>query len=204
MASAVSRARSSGSIERSQLGSGRRPVKAADAHVDRMHLAAADRRHQRVPGLLHLESLLDDLAVVARHLDRARVAEEVGSVEHVHVQAVALDPLAAVEQPAQIADRAVVDPHPTRVLDRPRRAHLIGDRADAADPRGEIGHLGERAPAQERLEEARRLVQAELDLAHLAALEPHVHAALALDAREVVGPDRARAASLAHGPRSPA
>ena len=70
-----------------------------------MDLAAADERHQRVAGLLHLQPLLDDLAVVARHLDRARVAEEVGCVQHVDVQRVALDPLAAVEQPAQVADR---------------------------------------------------------------------------------------------------
>ncbi len=83
-----------------------RAVEAADADVDRVDLAAADDRHQGVAGLLHLQALFDDLAVVARHLDGARVAEEVRRVQHVDVQAVALDPLAAVEQPAQVAQRA--------------------------------------------------------------------------------------------------
>ena len=170
-------------------------VEAADADVDRMDLAPADHRHQRVAGLLHLQALLDDLAMVARHLDRARVAEEVGRVQHVDVQRVALDPLAAVDQAAQVADRAVVDRDAAGVLHRPHRAHLVGDRADAADPRGDVGRLGERAAAQQRLEEARRLVDAQLDVDDLAALEPHVHRALALDAGEVVGADRARALS---------
>ena len=54
-------------------------------------------------------------------------------------------------------------------------------------------------PAQKRLEEARRLVDAELDLGDLVALEPHVHRPLALDPGEVVGADHPLAASLAHG-----
>ena len=117
-------------------------------------------------------------------------------MQHVDVQAVALDPLAAVEQPPQVADRALVDRDAAGVLHRPHRAHLVGDRADAADPRGDVGRLGERAAAQERLEEARRLVDPQLDLAHLVAVELDVHRALALDAREVVGADRARAPSV--------
>ena len=90
-------------------------------------------------------------------------------------------------QPAQVAQRTAVDRHAAGVLHRPHRAHLVGDRADAADPRGDVGRLGEGAAAQQRLEEARRLVDAQLDLRHLAPVEPHVHRALALDAGEVVG-----------------
>ena len=41
------------------------------------------------------------VAVVARHLDGAVVAEEIRRVQHVDVQRVALDPFAAIEQPAQ-------------------------------------------------------------------------------------------------------
>ena len=87
--------------ERAQLARPRRAVEAADADVDRMDLAAADDADQRVAGLLDLQAALDDPAVVARHLDRAVVAEDVGGVEHEHVQRVALDPLAAVDEPAQ-------------------------------------------------------------------------------------------------------
>ena len=74
-----------------------------------MDLAPADDGHDRVAGLLHLQALLDDLAMVARHFDSARVAEEVGRVEHVDVQAVALDPLGEVDEPAQVAQRSRVD-----------------------------------------------------------------------------------------------
>ena len=43
------------------------------------------------------------------------------------------------------------------------------------------------AAAQERLEEARRLEDPQLDVLDPAAVEPHDHRALALDAGEVVG-----------------
>ena len=58
-----------------------------------------------VADLLQLEAALHDVGVVARHLDRALVAEEIGRVQHVDVQRVALDPFAAIEQPAQVAQR---------------------------------------------------------------------------------------------------
>ena len=80
---------------------------------------------------------------------------------------------------------------PQRVLDRVHGAHLVGDRADAADARGDVGRLGEGAAAQERLEEARRLEDAAACTSRdLAALELDVQRALALDAREVVDLDR--------------
>jgi hypothetical protein len=189
--------------ERLQLGASRCAVEAAHAHVDRVDLPSSDDRHDRVPGLLHLQPLFDDLAVVAGHLDGSGVAEEVGRVEHVHVQAVTLDPLAAVEQPPQVADRALVDAHAASVLHRPHGAHLVGHRADATDPGGDVGRLRECAAAQEGLEEARRLVDAQLDIADRAAVELDVHRPLALHPREVVGADHARIASVAHEPPSP-
>jgi len=188
--------------ERAQLTHGRGAVEAADAEVDRVHLPAADRRDEAVAHLLERERLLDDLAVVTRHLDHAAVAEEVGRVQHVDVERVALDPFAAIDQPPQVADRALVDRHPACVLHRPYGAHLIGDRADAADSRGDVGGLGERAAAKQRLEEARRLVDAQLDVDDLAPVELDVHRALALDAREVIRSDRALSRH-ARAPRSP-
>ncbi|MFB8830751.1 hypothetical protein ACE0DR_18630 [Azotobacter sp. CWF10] len=41
------------------------------------------------------------------------------------------------------------------------RTHLVGHRADAADPRDDVRGFGEAAAAQEGLEEARRLEDAE-------------------------------------------
>ena len=175
-----------------------RLVEAADADVDRMDRATADDFEDLVAELLHPQALLDDLAVVGRHLDRARVAEEVRGVQHVDMQRVALDPLSAVEQPAQVANRPLVDRDPARVLHRTDRAGLVGDRADAANPRGDVGRLGEGTPAQQGLEEARRLIDPQLDVDDLGAVDLHIHRTLALDAREVVGADRARALGFAH------
>jgi hypothetical protein len=86
-----------------QLALARQPVEAAQAHVDRVDLAAAEHHHDVVADLLQAQAPLDDLAVVLRQVDAAGVAEEVGRVQHVDVQRVALDPLAAVEQPPQLA-----------------------------------------------------------------------------------------------------
>ena len=155
-----------------------------------MDLAAADERHQLVAGLLQRQPALDGRGRVPGELDRAVVAEEVGRVEHVDVERVALDPLAAVEEPAQRADR-LGHLDAADVLDRVDRAHLVGDRADAADPRGDVRRLEEGAAAQERLEEARRLEDPQLDVLDRAVPEPDRHRALALDAGEVVRLDRA-------------
>jgi hypothetical protein len=140
--------------------------------------------------------------VVARELDRALVAQKVRQVEHEDVQRVALDPLAAVEEPAQRSQLSV-DLDAACLLHRLHRAHLVGDRADPADAGGDVRRLGEGAPAQERLEEARRLVDLQLDVVDAAVSDRHQHRALALDAGEVVSPDRLRAALSHRAPAQP-
>jgi hypothetical protein len=110
-------------------------------------------------------------------------------VQHGGVQHVALDPLAAVDHAAQRGDlRRHRDAQ--RLFDRLARAHDVGDRADAADPRGDVGRVGRRTPAQQRLEEAGRLEDAELDRLDLAVAQPDVERPLALDPRQRVDPDR--------------
>ena len=76
-------------------------------------------------------------------------------------------------------------------LDRVHRAHLVRDRADAADARGDVGRLAEVAPAQKGLEEARRLVDLELHVEHAPAADLDEQAALALDAGQRADLDRA-------------
>ena len=77
-------------------------------------------------------------------------------MQQVHVEGVALDPLAAIEQTPQVSiGLSTVTPH--AVLDRVAGAHLVGDGADATDPRRDVGRLGEVATLQECLEEPRRL-----------------------------------------------
>ncbi len=175
--------------QRAQFPSRRRAIEAANAHIHRMDRAAAEQFQDLVADLLQLQALAHDIAMVLRHLDRALVAEEVRRMQHVDVQRVALDPLAAIQQPAQLPHR-LAHRDAERVLHRVHRAHLVGDRADAADACGDVGRLGVGAAAQESLEEARRLEDAQFDVAHGAAIEGDAHAALALHAGEVVDIDR--------------
>ncbi len=179
--------------QRQQLLPRRRPVEPADTDVHRVDRPAADDAQQLVARLLHVQTALDDAAMVAGHLDRAVVPEEVGRVQHVDVQRVALDPLAAVQEPAQQPDR-LGNRHAAGVLHRRDRAHLVGDRADPADACRDVGRLGERAAAQQPLEEARRLVDPQRHVGHPPVADRHAHRALAFDARERVDGDRARAA----------
>ncbi len=95
------------------------------------------------------------------------------------MQRVALDPLPAVQQPAQVGDR-LGDGDAAGGLDRRARAHLVGDRADAADAGGDVRRLGVRAAAQERLEETGRLVDIEPRLFDLVTAGPDVQGTLAL------------------------
>src|SRR5581483_10347761 len=187
--------------ELAELALARGAVEAPDTHVDRMDLPAADDCHEPVPGLLQLEPAAHRVRRVAGELDRAVMAQEVRSVEHVHVQRVALDPLAAVEEPAQQAD-GLRDLDAAEALEGVHRARLVGDGTDAADARGDVGSLAERAPPQHRLEEARRLEDAQLDVLDVAVAENDAHRAFALDTGQVVRLDGASA--RAHGRPAPA
>ena len=127
--------------------------------------------------------------MVLRHLHRAVVAEEIRRVQHVHVQHVAFDPLAAIQQPAQRADLRR-DGDAERVLHRVHRAHLVGDRADAADAGGDVRHFHAGTAAQEGLEEPRRFEDAQLGVAQLAVLDHQAQRALAFDPRQHIDLDR--------------
>ena len=188
--------------ERRELRPRRRPVHAADAQVDRMDGAAADDVHDRVAGLLQAQGRLDEVTTVARHLDGAVVAEEVGGVQHRRVEHVALDPLAAVDEPTEEPD-LLGQLDPADRLHRVARAGDVRDRADAADPGRDVGRFGELPPAEQRLEEARRLEDLELHLLDLVPADAHEHRALALDARQVVGADLPRRGSVRLAHRSP-
>jgi hypothetical protein len=118
--------------------------------------------------------------MIAGHVDAAFVAEEVGRVQQVDVQHVAFDPLAAVQQPAQCVDR-LGHRDAAGVLDGPARAHLVGDRADPADPRGDVRRLGVAPAAQQAFEKPGRLVDIQPGLGDLTVLGHDLETALALD-----------------------
>jgi hypothetical protein len=166
---------------------------------------AADRPQQVVARRLDLQPALHHLAVIAGHCPGRLEAQEVRRVEQEDVERVGLDPLAAIHQSPERAD-PLRDLDIERVLHRVEGAGHVGDRADAADPRGDVRRLLEVPAAQEGLEEARRLVDLQLDVLDLAAADLHLHRALALDAGEGLGPDRPGLAVIRHRPpasRSP-
>ena len=102
-----------------------------------------------------------------------------------NVQRVALDPFAAIEQPAQGADR-LADLDAEHILDRVHAAHLVSDRADPADAGDDVEHLAKAAPAQQCLEEPRRLEDAEADRLDRAVANMKFERAFAFDAGDVV------------------
>jgi len=122
--------------------------------------------------------------------DRRRARGALGRMQHVDVQRVALDPFAAVDQPAQCSE-LTLDTDAARVLHRMHGAHLIRDRADAADACGNVRRLGELPSAQERLEESRWLENLQLHVGNGTVLDLHEQRALAFDAGEVIDFDRA-------------
>ena len=138
-----------------------------------------------VAGLLEAESAVDQLLVISRQLDGTRIAQEVGRVEEVDVEGVALDPLGAVEEPSEGADLGM-DRDVEEVLERVDRAHLVGHRADAADPGDDVDDLVRRPADDERLEVAGRLEDREVGLLDHAVADAQMERALALDAGQVL------------------
>ena len=81
-----------------QLALARHAVEAADPNIDRMDFPASQDRHDLVADPFKLEPPAHRLAVILGHVHPARIAEEVGRMQHIDVQAVAADPFAAIEQ----------------------------------------------------------------------------------------------------------
>ena len=188
--------------ERGQLAPGGHPVEATDLHVDRVDRPPAHQLDELVAGLLQPQATLEGGPLEGRQLDGVGQAEEVGGVQHVHVQRVALDPLAAVEEPPQLLE-GPVHGHAAGVLDRPAGAHLVGDRADAADAGGQVGRLGVGPAPEEGLEEARRLVDAHLHVDDLPVAGLDVHGPFAFDTGERLDVQAAAAGRLVGHPDIP-
>ena len=171
-------------------------VEATDPDIDRMHRSSADHLHQPVARSLQPQASFQEAGMIAGHVDAAFVAEEVGRVQQVDVQHVAFDPLAAVQQPAQCVHR-LGHRDAAGVLDGPARAHLVGDRADPADPCRDVRRLGVLPAAQQAFEEPGRLVDIQPGLGDLTVLGHDLEAALALD------PGQPGHSNVRHAPRPP-
>ena len=159
------------------------PVEAAETDVDGVDRPPADHLHDLVADLLQPQDVRDELAVTVRELQSGAGAEEVGRVEEPDVQDVALDPLACVQQTAKFA-KPTVDGDAGDVLEGRRRRHLVGDRADPADPRRDVDRFAEAATTQERLEEPGRFVDLQSEVGDDVVLDLDVQRAFALDPRQ--------------------
>src|SRR5262252_7650819 len=110
----------------------------------------------------------------------------------------ALDPFAAIEEPAQGADRRV-DRDAERIFDSVHAAHLTGNRADAADTGDDVEHLVVPASAQQRFEKAGWRENAQSHCVDGAIANVKLERAFAFDASDVIDLD----CLIRHAPRSP-
>src|SRR5450631_26867 len=118
--------------------------------------------------------------MVFGQLDRVLIAKKIGRMQHVDMEGMTLDPLSTVEEPPQFP-QLPVNLYAERVFHRVHCAHLIGDRADAADAGHNVGDFREVPASEKGLEKARRFVDLQLYLLNLIALELDVKSAFALD-----------------------
>ena len=145
--------------------------------------------------------------ILLGHADDAVETEEIRCRQQVDVQGVALQPLAAIKQPAHIP-HPVGRRHPEGVFERLRGAHLVGDRADATDTCHDIDHFLVTPPLEKFFEVARRLEDIQRQLFDLAGFDAKTQGALTLDSgqRRYVNPDTAfshRRSLLDSGPCRP-
>ena len=160
-----------------------RAMESAHADAHRMHRAAAEQLDQLVAQRLEAQPPAHGIGVHAGQSDHAVRSQEIRGGEQMDVQRMTLDPFAAVHGSAQIL-------HPGAHLNAEgalqglHRAHLVGDRTDAADARNNVGDLGVAAALQQLLEQARGFVDAQLELADGARKNRHVERTFAFHARE--------------------
>ena len=86
------------------------------------------------------------------------------------MERMALDPLSAVEDLSEVADR-LGDLHSERLLDRVHGRRLIGDRADPADPGGHVDRIRVASTLEQGLDEAGRFEDLELNVFNLAVFD---------------------------------
>ncbi len=153
-------------------------MKAANTYPHRMHRTGTKQLHQFVTQSLNPQPASHFVRGDARQFDGAAAAEKVRRGQQVDMQAVALDPLAAVKHPAHVA-RPRVEFDAEQFFQCLRGGDLIRHRADAADTRHHVGDFGVTAAFEKFLEEARRLEDAQAQLGNLAVLDTQIERALA-------------------------
>ena len=181
-------------------GPGRRLVKPPDADIDGVHGSAPDCGHYKVAGLFQPQASLQCRPVERSQLYGVLTAEKVRGMQEVHVQGVALDPLATVQETTQLLHLGA-DSGPESVLDGGARRHLVGNRANAADAGRNVGDLLVAPPGQEGLEKPWRLENVERHFCHRTVLHYDAEPTLALQPGQGADIERV-VAVMCHGRRS--
>ena len=148
-------------------------IKASHLHIDRMYLSPPQEGHNCIACLLHLETTLHNLRVILRHTHHVGIPKKVGRVQHIDMQRMALDPFTTVEEPPQFA-QLPTNRDTQCLLHRVYSAHLVSHWTNATDARGNIRSLCIHATTQQRLKEARRLVDPQFHIHHLVALDFYI------------------------------
>ena len=135
-----------------------------------MDFPAAQKADNLVPGFLDAQASLHHFRMIFGNADRVFVAEKIRRVQHINVQSVAFDPFSAVEQAPQLRSGPSTL-HSEGILDGVAGAHLIGDGANSADARRDVGHFGEFPATEKCFKEARRLEDLQLYVSHTLPLD---------------------------------
>ncbi len=181
--------------QRGQFVGPRRSMKAPHRDVDRMNRPATKHFQQAIPMFFQPQAAIDLVGKVAGKRQTALVPQEIGRVQQVHVQNVALDPFPAIQQatqPANLGRRGDAE----RRFQSMDRAHLVGDRADAANSGGDVGYFFQGPTAQQRLEQPRRFENRQLHVFDPIAAKANVQSPFALDTSQGLDANRARAAGI--------
>ncbi len=143
-----------------------------------MHALAAQQPDHLLAELAQADAAAGDAGIrldqphdVARGRIAIHAQQQIGRAEVEEAQRVALDDLAPVHQPAQLLG-ARRDAHAQDVVAGFGGGQDVADRADAADARGDAGHLPEAAPDAELLEAA-ELNDVKTRVCHLAVIAQH-------------------------------
>jgi len=171
--------------ERLQFGNGGSPVKAADADIDGMDFPSADDVHDFVADFLEFQCVLDDGLMIPGHSDRIFVPEKIGSVQKINMEGMAFDPFTAIEETPEFAQLAI-DRNSADTFHCMNGAHLVGNRADAANAGGNIGCLKKLPAAQEALKEAGRFKYFQLNVGDLPLMDLHIERPFAFNPGEII------------------
>src|SRR3989338_4319025 len=102
-----------------------------------MHPPSADKCNNIIACFLEFKSPLDNFRIILCHLQDIFITKKIGSMEHVNMQCMTLNPFAAIDETPQTPQLSI-NLYSKGVFHCMDRTHLIGDWTDTADAGGDI------------------------------------------------------------------